>query len=153
MNMKRITVKSNRREELLDVTGPVRKALKEFGCASGTLTLYVPHTTAAVTINEGADPDVAQDILDGLEKIAPRSRHWRHTEGNADAHLKASLIGSSVIVIVENGDLALGTWQKIFFCEFDGPRTRTVFATFTEAVSKSKDHGVCHSERSEESQA
>jgi len=128
--MQRLSVKSNQREEFLDVTASARHAVKEMGSGSGLLTLYVPHTTAAITVNEGADPDVAADIIAALAKIAPRDGRWRHSEGNSDAHLKASIIGPSVTVIVQDGEIVLGTWQKIFFCEFDGPRTRALIAAF-----------------------
>ena len=93
----------------------------------GICVVYVPHTTAGITINEGADPAVCRDITDKLNDLVPANAGYRHMEGNADSHIKASLMGSSVSVIFENGRLALGTWQKIFFCEFDGPRSRKVF--------------------------
>jgi secondary thiamine-phosphate synthase enzyme len=101
----------------------------EAGVADGVAMVFVPHTTAGVTINENADPSVVRDILDGLRRIAPRDAGWHHLEGNSDGHIKAALVGSSVLVPVESGRLRLGTWQGIYFCEFDGPRTRRVVVT------------------------
>lgn len=125
-----ICVKSGVRAEMIDITGPVREMVRQAGAKDGLCFVYVPHTTAGVTINEGADPDVCKDILDRLEFLVPRNAGYRHAEGNADSHIKASLMGSSVTVLVEKGSLVLGTWQKIFLCEFDGPRTRKVFVAF-----------------------
>jgi len=125
--MRTIEVKTQAREELVDITARVREALVSSGVKDGICYVYVPHTTAAVTINESADPSVKEDILMTLRKIVPDSLPYRHSEGNSPAHVKASLIGSSVKVIVEEGQLSLGTWQGIFFCEFDGPRSRRVF--------------------------
>ncbi len=127
--MRKFTVTSSRREELIDITSEVKKIAAAIG-GSGLLAVYVPHTTAAVTINEGADPDVAADLVHALAGMAPRSAKWRHSEGNSDAHTKTSLVGPSVTLIVEDGVPILGTWQKIFLCEFDGPRTRTVMVGF-----------------------
>jgi len=125
--MRTIEVKTQAREELVDITARVREALVSSGVKDGICYVYVPHTTAAVTINESADPSVKEDILMTLRKIVPDSLPYRHSEGNSPAHVKASLIGSSVKVIVEERQLSLGTWQGIFFCEFDGPRSRRVF--------------------------
>jgi secondary thiamine-phosphate synthase enzyme len=111
---------------MIDITGRIRTLLKESGIKSGVCHVFVPHTTAAVTINENADPDVPRDILMELEKIVPLSDNYRHMEGNSAAHIKASMLGASETIFIENGDLVLGTWQSIFFCEFDGPRTRRV---------------------------
>jgi secondary thiamine-phosphate synthase enzyme len=122
-----INVKTGTRSELVDITSPVQKEVSKSGISEGVCTVYVPHTTAGVTINEGADPDVCQDTLSKLSEMVPAHAGYRHTEGNSDSHIKASLMGSSVSVIVENGRLVLGTWQKIFFCEFDGPRSRKVY--------------------------
>lgn len=122
-----ISVRTTARSEMVDITSAVQRAVARTGIAQGTCLVYVPHTTAGVTINEGADPDVCRDILDKLNEMIPPSRAYRHTEGNADSHIKASLLGSSVSLMVENGRLVLGTWQKIFFCEFDGPRSREVY--------------------------
>ena len=123
--MQIISVKTHHRNELVDVTGQIRDAVSSEGIDDGMVTAYVPHTTAAITINENADPDVAYDMLESLEKLVPAGlSRYRHAEGNSDAHVKASLIGSYVTVLVEAGKLCLGTWQGIYFCEFDGPRTR-----------------------------
>ncbi len=124
--MDTISVRTNSRVEFVEITSQVRRWLKEQGVAAGVLTLYVPHTTAAVTINEHADPDVIRDLTMELNKVIPFDDNYRHLEGNAAAHIKSSLVGASVQVIVEGGDLVLGTWQGIFFAEFDGPRSRNV---------------------------
>lgn len=125
--MRTIEVKTKAREELVDITARVREELVSSGVKDGTCYVYVPHTTAAVTINENADPSVKEDILMALRKIVPDSLPYRHSEGNSPAHVKACLIGSSIKFIIDEGHLALGTWQGIFFCEFDGPRSRSVF--------------------------
>ncbi len=130
--METVTVKTKSREQLVDVTGQVRKVVGASGVKEGLVVLYVPHTTAAVTINEGADPDVATDINSGLSSVAPRNARWKHMEGNADAHVKSSLIAPTIHLIVEKGDIVLGTWQKVFFCEFDGPRSRRMFVKVIE---------------------
>jgi secondary thiamine-phosphate synthase enzyme len=122
-----IKVKTASREELKDITSEVKRAVNESGVEDGIVVLYVPHTTAGVTINESADPDVATDIIGQLENIAPRDKGYRHREGNADAHIKSSLIGNTARIFVENGNLKLGTWQGVFFAEFDGPRSRKVW--------------------------
>jgi secondary thiamine-phosphate synthase enzyme len=122
--MQTITVKTDRRTQLLDVTAQVQKAVAASGAASGVCYLYVPHTTAAITINECADPDVARDVEGALDRLVPKTGPYRHSEGNSDSHVKAVLVGSSQIVPVEGGKLVLGRWQGIFFCEFDGPRER-----------------------------
>ena len=119
---------------MIDITKEVRSALKKAGVKEGACYLFVPHTTAAVTINENADPDVPKDILMELDKTIPLSDNYRHIEGNSSAHIKASLFGSSEVVLVEDGNLVLGTWQSIFFCEFDGPRTRKVMVRFISDV-------------------
>ncbi len=124
--MKQFTVRTNARSEMIDITDRIRILLKESRIKSGVCHVFVPHTTAAVTINENADPDVPLDILMELEKNVPFIDHYRHVEGNSAAHIKASILGASEIVFIENGELVLGTWQSIFFCEFDGPRTRKV---------------------------
>ena len=112
---------------MLDVTQSVQERVSESGITDGVCIVYVPHTTAGITINEGADPSVCVDITTKLNELVPPHAGYRHLEGNADSHIKASLIGSSVSVIVESGRLVLGTWQKIFFCEFDGPRSRKIY--------------------------
>jgi secondary thiamine-phosphate synthase enzyme len=124
--MRTFDVRTSEREVLVDVTDMVRQAAQEAGVESGWAHVFCPHTTAAVTINESADPDVPKDIIDGLSDIAPRARKWRHREGNADAHVKAALVGESVLIPIEDGRLVLGTWQGVFFCEFDGPRSRRI---------------------------
>lgn len=121
-----INVKSNARNEFIDITEEVQKAVGEAGVADGIVCLYVPHTTAAVTINEGADPSVKYDIITTLSRLIPHVAGYRHMEGNSDAHLKSSIIGVSAMVPVSEGRLVLGTWQSIYFCEFDGPRHRRV---------------------------
>lgn len=121
-----INLKTSVRIEMVDITSSVQKEVSKSGIKDGVCTVYVPHTTAGITINEGADPSVCYDILTKLNELAPPNAGYKHMEGNADSHIKASLMGSSVSVIVENGRLILGTWQKIFFCEFDGPRSRRV---------------------------
>jgi len=122
---KRIPVSTTEREQFIDVTAEVANAIRESGVSNGTMTLFVPHTTAAVTINENADPSVVGDVLKGLAEMAPRrTPYYRHREGNSDAHLKSSLVGCSLQVVIEQSEPLLGTWQGIFFCEFDGPRRR-----------------------------
>jgi secondary thiamine-phosphate synthase enzyme len=122
--MPTLAVKTDRRTQLVDVTAQVKRAVLESGVASGVCHLYVPHTTAAVLINENADPDVARDIEAALGRLVPQAGNYRHAEGNSDAHIKSVLIGASQSVLIENGQLTLGHWQGIFFCEFDGPRER-----------------------------
>ena len=125
--MKTLEIQTQARTELVDITARVQAAEVELGMKAGAVTVFVPHTTAGVTINENADPDVVTDIKTALEKLAPWNNHYRHSEGKSAAHIKAGLMGSSVRVLVENGRLQLGTWQAIYFCEFDGPRTRLVW--------------------------
>ena len=122
--MEQITIKTNERTEMLDVTNLVQSELQKINFKDGIATLYVPHTTAGVTINEGADPDVKRDMLHEINKIVPFEDGYYHVEGNSAAHIKTTLYGNSAQVIVENGKLQLGVWQSIYFCEFDGPRTR-----------------------------
>jgi len=124
--MREIRISTTSRTELLDITGEVQKAVADSGVRDGVCHVYVPHTTAGVTINENADPSVRQDILMELDKIVPFQDHYKHLEGNAAAHIKAAIVGSSAAILVEGGRLLLGTWQGIFFCEFDGPRSRRV---------------------------
>lgn len=121
-----IGVQTAQHTQMKKITAEVEKVVAESGCQSGVCYVYVPHTTAGVLINEGDDPDVARDIEATLDRLVPESRTYRHAEGNADSHIKASLVGNSVTVFIENGKLALGRWQAIFFCEFDGPRRREV---------------------------
>jgi secondary thiamine-phosphate synthase enzyme len=125
--VKSIPVSTSSHNQFVDITARVADAVKESGVASGVCTVFVPHTTAGVTINENADPDVVRDIISTLERLVPHIGAYRHAEGNSDAHVKASMMGSSVTVIVEGGRLVLGTWQGIYFCEFDGPRNRKIY--------------------------
>jgi secondary thiamine-phosphate synthase enzyme len=120
----RLVVKTHSQTEMIDVTNLVQQQVTESGIKDGLCVVFVPHTTAAVTINESADPAVSRDILMVLNKIVPWREAYQHMEGNSPAHLKTSIIGSSETIAVEKGRLMLGTWQGIFFCEFDGPRTR-----------------------------
>ncbi len=119
-------VKSTKRMEFIDITRLVKELIQEAGMKEGLCIVFIPHTTAAVTINENADPSVPRDIQMELNKIIPFEDRYQHTEGNSAAHIKSSLIGTSETVLVESGKLVLGTWQGIFFCEFDGPRSREV---------------------------
>jgi len=124
--MKTIEVRTAAREEFIDVTSAVAGAVRESGIEKGHALVFVPHTTAGVFINENADPDVKNDILLALRNIVPDSLPYRHGEGNSPAHVKASLIGSSVLVLIDGGRPVLGTWQSVYFAEFDGPRRRLV---------------------------
>lgn len=127
--MKEISVTTGSRIEMLDITSQVRSAISKSGTQEGVCTVYCPHTTAAITINENADPDVTADIMQKLNKMIPPHENYRHLEGNSDAHIKSSLIGNSAQIIVSEGRLQLGTWQGIYFCEFDGPRLRHVWVS------------------------
>ncbi len=127
--MEVLTVKTLRRCQFIDITNEISELVAKQSNAKAVL-LYVPHTTAAITINENADPTVTQDILNHLEKMIPSGSHFRHSEGNSDAHVKSSLIGASILVPIEAGSLSLGTWQGIYFAEFDGPRTRKLYVQF-----------------------
>ncbi len=124
--MRTVNVRSAKRCELIDITRDVSECVTNSGVQSGLVCVYVPHTTAGITINENADPDVKRDIIYALERAVPNSG-FLHGEGNSDAHTKAAMMGFSVTVIVENGHLVLGTWQSLYFCEFDGPRNRKVY--------------------------
>lgn len=125
--LKKLELRTSRRTEMVDITPLIQAAISQSKIGSGTCTVYVPHTTAAVTINENADPSVKADILDFLSQKVPHQAKYQHTEGNADAHIKASLVGPSVSILFDQGELLLGTWQGIFFCEFDGPRNRKIW--------------------------
>ena len=125
--IRKLTVRTGARSEMLDITEQVRAAVRDSGIRDGICHVFVPHTTAAVTINENADPDVQRDTLTFLAKLIPSDAEFEHLEGNSDSHIKTILTGPSVQVIVEEGRLALGTWQGIFLCEFDGPRRREVW--------------------------
>jgi len=126
-------LKTSKQTEFIDITRSVQEAVKKTGVGKGICYIFVPHTTAAVTINENADPSVSEDILMELNKVIPFQDRYHHLEGNSPAHIKASLIGPSQIVFVESGKLVLGTWQGIFFCEFDGPRNRNVYVKVVRA--------------------
>jgi len=121
-----LNVRSSRRAQLIDITEQVASAVHESGVTEGVCHVFVPHTTAGVTINEGADPDVAADLEAQLGRMVPHQGGYKHTEGNSDSHIKTALIGPACAAPVRDGKLALGTWQAIFFCEWDGPRTRKV---------------------------
>lgn len=126
--IRQFTLQTSKRNEFIDITARIQDMIEEV--SEGVITVFSPHTTTAITINENADPDVPRDILKKLEELIPQRDNFSHMEGNSDAHIKASLFGSSVRVIVKDGKLLLGTWQSIFFCEFDGPRTRNFFLQF-----------------------
>jgi secondary thiamine-phosphate synthase enzyme len=122
-----VSVNSRSRTELIDITSQVREAVKKSGLKDGICHLFVPHTTAGITINEGADPSVKRDILTCLNRLVPFDGDYEHAEGNSAAHIKTTMVGTSAVCLIEDSQLALGTWQSIFFCEFDGPRTRRVY--------------------------
>lgn len=131
--LRNVNIRTKSRNEFVDITAEIQTVIDESGVKNGVCCVYVPHTTAGVTINEGADPSVARDIQNTLSRLVPHSGHYLHTEGNSDAHIKTSLVGSSQTLIIEGGKLVLGTWQSIFFCEFDGPRHRRVSVKITGA--------------------
>jgi secondary thiamine-phosphate synthase enzyme len=124
--LRQIEVKSRTRTELINITADVQEVVRNAGFRSGACHLFVLHTTAGITVNEGADPAVQRDIMTSLNKLVPADFYYTHSEGNADAHIKSSLIGTSQTVIIESGRLLLGTWQAIYLCEFDGPRQRRI---------------------------
>ncbi len=121
-----ISVRTERRTQLLDVTAAIAKLVQDAAVHSGICYLYVPHTTAGILINENADPDVAADIEAALARLVPRTSEYKHAEGNSDSHIKTALVGTSATIFIAEGRLELGRWQGIFFCEFDGPRTRSL---------------------------
>lgn len=125
--MERINIRTNRRIELVDITEQVNEVVARSKVKEGICFLFCPHTTAGLTINENADPSVRRDIINTLNKLAPEDAGYSHTEGNADSHVKSSLLGQSLTIFLQNSQLALGTWQGIYFCEGDGPRTREVW--------------------------
>jgi secondary thiamine-phosphate synthase enzyme len=127
MNMQEFSIRTHSRTEFLDITEKVHEIVQGSKIQSGMAVVFIPHTTAAVTINENADPSVQHDILADLNRLVPLSGPYQHTEGNSAAHIKSSLVGPSEMVIIDKGHLALGTWQGLYFCEFDGPRTRKVW--------------------------
>lgn len=124
MTWTEISVSTGSRSQFLEITGRVAEYVSKSGVKDGVCRIYMPHTTAGLTINENADPDVTKDMINGLEKLVPLAGNYLHAEGNSDAHIKASLMGFSLMIPVIEGKLALGTWQGIYFCEFDGPRRR-----------------------------
>jgi secondary thiamine-phosphate synthase enzyme len=124
--MQEFNVRTRNRVELIDITGQVREALRDEGVEDGLCLVFCPHTTAAITINENADPDVSRDVVAELNKIVPFDDGYQHSEGNSAAHIKSSLVGCSETLVVEGGRPVLGTWQGVYFCEFDGPRSRRV---------------------------
>lgn len=132
-NMYTYTIATKRDEQFIDITHLVRETVEKNGMDHGIVTVFCPHTTAGITINENADPDVKRDIIVGLNKIFPVDGDYRHFEGNSHAHLKASTVGSSCTVVVSDGNLVLGTWQSVYFCEFDGPRNRKVIISMINA--------------------
>lgn len=125
----KITIRTKAATEMIDITGEVQEKVTESGLEEGAVVLYVLHTTAAITVNEGADPSVRSDIIETLNEIVPWDRPYRHAEGNSPAHIKSTMVGPSEMIPFENGRLRLGRWQSIYFCEFDGPRTRSVLVT------------------------
>jgi len=130
MHTTTFSVRTRDRDEMIDITRSVQQAIGEAGVAGGAVTVYVPHTTAGVTINENADPDVIHDVLLALDQAVPwRQSFYQHGEGNSAAHVKSSIVGCQTTVPIVDGQMTLGTWQSIFFCEFDGPRTRRVIVT------------------------
>ncbi len=122
-----MSVTSRSRTELIDITDQVHEMVKKSGLKDGICHLFVPHTTAGITINEGADPSVKRDILTSLNRLVPFDGDYQHAEGNSAAHIKTTMVGTSAVCLIEDSQLVLGTWQSIFFCEFDGPRTRRVY--------------------------
>ena len=130
--MRTFSVSTSERVDLVEITSTVAQEVAKSGVGTGTVTIYVPHTTCGVTINESADPDVARDIKMHLAKLVPQDGGFKHYEGNSDSHIKTSMIGSSENIFIECGKLVLGTWQGIFLCDFDGPRTRKVYIKIVE---------------------
>jgi secondary thiamine-phosphate synthase enzyme len=126
-----LSISTVRRTQFVSITAKIAEVIANKGFQDGVLTIFVPHTTAGVTINENADPDVVRDMESFCDQLVPQSNQFRHSEGNSDAHIKASFLGSSVQVIIRNGKMRLGIWQGIYFCEFDGPRQREVYLAFT----------------------
>jgi len=131
-NIFEYSLRTNKEQEFINITNFVRKSVEESGIENGIVVVFSPHTTAGITINENADSDVVRDIINSLNNVFPVNGNYKHAEGNSHAHLKASYMGSSCSVIVENGKLKTGIWQGIYFCEFDGPRTRKVFVKVIE---------------------
>lgn len=138
-DLKTFSVSSSSRDELIDITSQIDTALAESGINDGICVVFIPHTTAAVTINEDADPAVKHDILKELDKIVPHNDAYTHAEGNSAAHIKASMIGASETILVSEGRLVLGTWQSVYFCEFDGPRNRKMFVSIMASAGNGED--------------
>lgn len=134
--MHKISVRSTKKSEFINVTNRIQDLVKKENVTSGYVIVYVPHTTAAVTINEGADPAVQHDILNSLNTLVPRDGKYTHAEGNSDAHIKTSLIGTSELILIENNSLQLGTWQHVFFFEGDGPRNRMMYVQLVQIDHK-----------------
>lgn len=132
MTMKKISISTGSRTEFVDITSGVEDIIGKSKVKSGACHIFIPHTTAGITINENADPSVRSDIMDSLNRLIPFDAGYEHAEGNAAAHIKSTLVGTNKTIPIENGGLKLGTWQGIFFCEFDGPRQRTIFVKITE---------------------
>jgi secondary thiamine-phosphate synthase enzyme len=130
--MHSFSIRTQKHTQFLDITQEVQSWISDSGAQNGIVMIFVPHTTAGITINENADPSVTSDMADALDRAVPWQAQYKHSEGNAAAHVKASMMGSSVQVIVEDGRLLLGTWQAVYFCEFDGPRSRSVWLAFAE---------------------
>lgn len=133
--MQRFSLATRHPRQLIDITARLQEWVAGTGIRDGMLLVFVPHTTAAVTINENADPDVVFDLVNALHRLVPDSPEFRHLEGNSAAHIQSSLIGASELLIIEQGSLVLGTWQSVYFCEFDGPRTRLFYAAITPGQS------------------
>ncbi|MDL2316036.1 secondary thiamine-phosphate synthase enzyme YjbQ [Desulfovibrio sp. OttesenSCG-928-A18] len=132
--MQTLNIRSGQREELIAITGELRGLVREQGWQSGALFVYCPHSTAALTINENADPDVARDMRFFMNRLVPRLPEFRHAEGNSDAHIKTSLFGPHCLLPVEDGEIRLGTWQGVYFCEWDGPRKRSLWVQFLPGI-------------------
>lgn len=128
-----ISIKTNKRNELVDITQKIMDIISKSNIKDGFCIVWCPHTTAGITINENADPDVKDDIIMGLNNIVSSSWPFKHAEGNSDAHIKSSMMGCEKTLIIENGDLILGTWQSVYFCEFDGPRNRNVIVKLVKS--------------------
>ncbi|MBN1299226.1 MAG: YjbQ family protein [Actinobacteria bacterium] len=126
--LKTLNIKTSKRTDMINITNQIIAIVKESGVNSGICVLHVPHTTAAITINESADPDVVYDILKKTTALIPENDNYSHAEGNSDAHIKSSIFGPVLTLIIENSNIVLGTWQNIYFCEFDGPRSRKLYA-------------------------
>ncbi len=132
MHTKTFQVRTHQRDEMVEITNQVSQVVRDTGITEGSVVVYIPHTTAGVTINENADPDVVHDMLKQLDQMVPwRQPFYQHGEGNSASHVKASMMGSSATILIRDGRLVLGTWQGVWFCEFDGPRTRNVHAAVT----------------------